>query len=137
MLEVQTTLEQKRQEFRVKLDRMKAEENRLSSKRDELQDSLSKFNKFIQENEVKRSRADKKAIEEAKSKEDKEVEKQRLGKDVETMEKEKWKMWDQLQKSMFSPSLLFVPPSVVLISPSCSNSTQCNGIKSSWRMWSV
>jgi len=64
MFEVQDSLEAQKEECARRDDAHKRREESLRRKDRELQDSLIKFNKFLSENETKRSRAVKRALEE-------------------------------------------------------------------------
>lgn len=69
-LDVQRELEAKRDEYNRRMAQVKEGEAQLAADRAELQDTLVQYYKFIQENEIKRSRAMKKvAIEEKQRKE--------------------------------------------------------------------
>ncbi|CBZ24722.1 conserved hypothetical protein [Leishmania mexicana MHOM/GT/2001/U1103] len=69
-LDVQRELESKREEYNRRMAQVKEGEAQLAADRAELQDTLVQYYKFIQENEIKRSRAMKKvAIEEKQRKE--------------------------------------------------------------------
>jgi len=98
MMEVQSELEQKRNEHRERMERVKNRESQLAKKREELQDRLVKFCKFIQENEAKRTRADKKASAESKSKEEKHQQILKLNEDSRRLDREKQDIKVQLQK---------------------------------------
>eukprot|EP01012_Entosiphon_sulcatum_P037671 TRINITY_DN4847_c0_g1_i1.p1 TRINITY_DN4847_c0_g1~~TRINITY_DN4847_c0_g1_i1.p1 ORF type:complete len:290 (+),score=86.48 TRINITY_DN4847_c0_g1_i1:48-917(+) len=98
MMEVQNELEQKRQEYRERMDRVKQREAELAKKREELQERLVKFYKFIQENEIKRNRADKKAQAEAKAKEEKHDQILKLNDEARKLDAEKQDIKVQLQK---------------------------------------
>ncbi|AYU77098.1 Domain of unknown function (DUF4200) [Leishmania donovani] len=69
-IDVQRELEAKREEYNRRMAQVKEGEAQLAADRAELQDTLVQYYKFIQENEIKRSRAMKKvAIEEKQRKE--------------------------------------------------------------------
>ncbi|KAG5483422.1 hypothetical protein CUR178_07743 [Leishmania enriettii] len=69
-LDVQRELEAKREEYNRRMAQVKEGEAQLAADRAELQDTLVQYYKFIQENEIKRSRAMRKvAIEEKQRKE--------------------------------------------------------------------
>ncbi|KPI87198.1 hypothetical protein ABL78_3714 [Leptomonas seymouri] len=68
--DVQRELEAKREEYNRRMAQVKESEAQLAADRAELQDTLVQYYKFIQENEIKRSRAMKKvSIEEKQRKE--------------------------------------------------------------------
>lgn len=64
MFDVQESLEHQKVEFNRKEDGFKKREQGLKKKDLELQESLIKFSKFLQETDAKRNRADKKSIDE-------------------------------------------------------------------------
>eukprot|EP00959_Pyramimonas_sp_CCMP1952_P353324 7402434-Pyramimonas_sp.AAC.1 len=74
MFEVQESLEQQKQEFFRKEEVFKRREEVLKKKDLELQESLIRFSKFLQENDSKRTRAEKKASDEIKLRHQKEAE---------------------------------------------------------------
>lgn len=78
MFEVQEALNSQKDEFARREDAFRRREDGLRRKDLELQESLIKFNKFLQENESKRNRALKRAAEERKQRETKEGEIKRL-----------------------------------------------------------
>ena len=71
MFEVQEALDAQKEEFARREEAFRRREEGLRQKDLELQESLIKFNKFLQENESKRNRADKRAAEESKVRHDK------------------------------------------------------------------
>lgn len=66
MFEIQEALDNQKEEFERQEEALKRREEALRRKDVELQDSLLKFNKFLQENESKRKRAMTRAAEERK-----------------------------------------------------------------------
>ncbi|CAM9761112.1 unnamed protein product, partial [Chrysoparadoxa australica] len=80
MFEMQEALETQKEEFARHEETFKRREEALRKKDLELQESLIKFNKFLQENESKRNRAVKRAADERKQREQKEQELQKLQK---------------------------------------------------------
>jgi hypothetical protein len=78
MFEVQEALNSQKEEFGRREDAFRRWEESLRRKDLELQESLIKFNKFLQENESKRNRALKRAAEERKQREQKETEIRKL-----------------------------------------------------------
>ncbi|DBB07814.1 TPA: hypothetical protein ACH3X3_009224 [Trebouxia sp. C0006] len=79
MFEVQEALEQQKMEFNRKEEVFKRREEGLKKKDLELQESLIRFSKFLQENDAKRMHALKKAQDERKTREEKEREVEQLG----------------------------------------------------------
>jgi hypothetical protein len=74
MFEVQEALDAQKEEFARREDAFRRREEALRKKDLELQESLIKFNKFLQENESKRNRAIKRASDEKRQRELKELE---------------------------------------------------------------
>jgi len=70
-VDVQTELEQKRTEHRDRMGRVKERELALARRREELQAELIRYHKVVQENEIRRARAEKKAAIEEAAKEEK------------------------------------------------------------------
>jgi chromosome segregation ATPase len=83
VMEVQMELEQKRGECRDRMDRVRERDEQLKADRAQLQEKLVQFYKYIQENEIKRNRANRKASSEEKAKQE------RHSKIVELTEKSK------------------------------------------------
>mmetsp|Transcript_15081 Transcript_15081/g.37742 ORF Transcript_15081/g.37742 Transcript_15081/m.37742 type:complete len:307 (+) Transcript_15081:31-951(+) len=78
MFEVQEALETQKEEFARREELFKRREEQLRKQDLELQQQLIRFNKFLQENDSKTARAEKKATEEIKLREQKEKEIQEL-----------------------------------------------------------
>jgi len=78
MFEVQEALNSQKEEFARREDAFRRREETLRRKDIELQESLIKFNKFLQENESKRNRALKRCVDEKKQRELKEIEIKKL-----------------------------------------------------------
>ena len=74
MIEVQEALDDQKQEYLRHEEAFRRREGILRKKDVELQNSLVKFNKFLQENESKRKRANARAVEERKQTDAKQVE---------------------------------------------------------------
>lgn len=74
MLQVENGLLQQKEEFAQKMDTLAQRREDLARKEAQLKDSLNKFDKFLKENDSKRTRAIKKTIEERKLREIKETE---------------------------------------------------------------
>ncbi|GMH41990.1 hypothetical protein BSKO_09909 [Bryopsis sp. KO-2023] len=100
MFEVQEALEAHKQEFNRKEEVFKRREEGLKRKDLELQESLIRFSKFLQENDSKRSRAEKKAADEIKSRLQKEKEIEALQDTLEGLKTEKEKVHEILEKNM-------------------------------------
>ncbi|KAH7291965.1 hypothetical protein KP509_29G044200 [Ceratopteris richardii] len=89
MFQVQEALENKKIEFAKKEEALKKREDDLRLKDRELQESLIGFSKFLQENNTKRIRAEKKSLDEARIQQEKEVEIRDLEANLEELQKEK------------------------------------------------
>ena len=73
MFEVQEALEAQKEEFSRREDAFRRREENLRRKDVELQESLIKYNKYLQENESKRRRAENRAMDEEKQRKQKET----------------------------------------------------------------
>uniref|UniRef100_A0A383V3C6 DUF4200 domain-containing protein n=1 Tax=Tetradesmus obliquus TaxID=3088 RepID=A0A383V3C6_TETOB len=100
MFELQEALELQKQEFARKEEIFRKREEALKKKDLELQESLIRFSKFLQENDSKRARADKKAADEVKSRQQKEKEIEQLTEVLEQLRDEKEHVHDVLEKYM-------------------------------------
>ncbi len=126
MFEVQETLEAQKQDFNKKVlclspcallrssleggeilfpctsqeEVFKRREGALKLKDLELQESLIRFSKFLQENDSKRARAEKKAADEIKSRLQKEKEIEQLTEVLEELRGEKERIHEVLEKNM-------------------------------------
>jgi hypothetical protein len=99
MFEVQEALDAQKEEFARREEAFRRREEGLRQKDLELQESLIKFNKFLQENESKRNRADKRAAEESRVRRQKEEEIVKLQGGLNTMRKEYTVLEEQLAKN--------------------------------------
>lgn len=72
VLDVQRELEAKRADYEARVARVREGEEQLGRDRAELQDTLVQYYKFIQENEIKRSRATKKSVLEERQRKERE-----------------------------------------------------------------
>ncbi|GMF52492.1 unnamed protein product [Phytophthora fragariaefolia] len=88
MFEVQEALDAQKEEFARREDAFHRREEGLRKKDLELQESLIKFNKFLQENESKRNRAVKRASDEVKQRMNKEQEVARLQAQLTALQRE-------------------------------------------------
>jgi chromosome segregation ATPase len=98
MFEVQEALDAQKDEFSRREDAFKRREDALRRKDLELQESLIKFNKFLQENESKRNRAIKRAADERKQREQKEAEIAKLRSQYSDKFEEEAKLKEDLEK---------------------------------------
>jgi hypothetical protein len=88
MFEVQEALDAQKEEFARREDAFHRREDGLRKKDLELQESLIKFNKFLQENESKRNRAVKRASDEIKQRLAKELDVAKLKDHLELLQRE-------------------------------------------------
>jgi len=100
MFEVQEALDAQKEEFQRREATFKRREEMLKKKDLELQESLIKFNKFLQENDSKRGRAEKKEKEEIKQRSLKEQEIVRLNEQLQRQKAQRHLMTLDLQKKM-------------------------------------
>lgn len=98
MFEVQEALNAQKEEFSRREDAFRRREDGLRRKDLELQESLIKFNKFLQENESKRNRAMKRSSEEKKQRELKEKEIERLKTQYATVKKDESQLKERVEK---------------------------------------
>ena len=99
MFEVQEALDAQKEEFARREEAFRRREEGLRQKDLELQESLIKFNKFLQENESKRNRADKRASEEQKLRRQKEEEIVKLRRGLGKMRTEYTVLEEKLAKN--------------------------------------
>lgn len=100
MFEVQEALNGQKEEFSRREDAFRRREDGLRRKDLELQESLIKFNKFLQENESKRNRALKRATDERKQREGKELEIRRLETQLKSKLDEEARLNEELTKNI-------------------------------------
>eukprot|EP00904_Undaria_pinnatifida_P007856 jgi/Undpi1/41/HiC_scaffold_1.g00041.m1 len=98
MFEIQEALEAQKEEFSRREDAFRRREDALRKKDLELQESLIKFNKFLQENESKRNRAVKRAGDERKQREQKEQEITKLKKQCRERQDEETRLRRDLEE---------------------------------------
>jgi len=99
MFEVQEALETQKEEFARKEEMFKRREDGLRLKDLQLQEALIRFNKFLQENDSKRGRAEKKAQDEIKTRHLKEAEIEALQQQLNELTARKEIMKRQLDKN--------------------------------------
>ena len=75
MAEVQQQLDRKKEEFMQRMQRCHEKEVDLAAKQEHIKEQVRKFDKFLKDNDAKRVRASRKAAEEEKLREQKEIEK--------------------------------------------------------------
>jgi chromosome segregation ATPase len=100
MFEVQEALNSQKDEFNRREDAYRRREDGLRRKDLELQESLIKFNKFLQENESKRYRAQRRAAEERKQQDAKDVEIRKLEDQLHDKLLEESKLKDEVEKNL-------------------------------------
>ncbi len=100
MFEVQEALNSQKEEFSRREDAFRRREDGLRRKDLELQESLIKFNKFLQENESKRNRAMKRFTEERKQRELKENEIVKLEAQLKNKLKEESMLKEEVEKNL-------------------------------------
>ncbi|DAZ99406.1 TPA: hypothetical protein N0F65_005308 [Lagenidium giganteum] len=100
MFEVQEALDAQKEEFARREDAFHRREEGLRKKDLELQESLIKFNKFLQENESKRNRAVKRATDEIKQRLVKEQEVTKLKQQLEHLWTECGKLNNEVKKNL-------------------------------------
>eukprot|EP00741_Cyanophora_paradoxa_P019101 tig00021122_g18443.t1 len=100
MFEVQEALEAQKEEFARREELFKRREEALKKKDLELQESLIKFSKFLQENDAKRQRAEKKAADEVALRVKREGEIAKLRAELEKLKKDKQTSYTMLGKGM-------------------------------------
>jgi hypothetical protein len=98
MFEVQEALDAQKEEFQRREATFKRREEMLKKKDLELQESLIKFNKFLQDNDSKRNRAEKKERDEIKLRQQKEGEITRLASQLGEQQERRSEMMAELSK---------------------------------------
>mmetsp|Transcript_13056 Transcript_13056/g.45270 ORF Transcript_13056/g.45270 Transcript_13056/m.45270 type:complete len:300 (+) Transcript_13056:157-1056(+) len=99
MFEVQEMLEFQKQEFSRKEDVFKRREEKLKKKDLELQEQLIRFSKFLQENDGKKQRAEKKIHDERRVKQQKEQEIEALNVSLASLKETKVSKFDDVEKN--------------------------------------
>lgn len=100
MFEVQEALDAQKEEFARKEEAFRHREEALRKKDLDLQESLIRFNKFLQENEAKRNRAEKRAAEETDVRKTKEGEITELESQLDALRKRSAVVEDLVRKNM-------------------------------------
>ena len=98
MAEVQQSLDRKKEEFRLRMQKCQEKEVELAAKQEGLKDQVRKFEKFLKENDAKRVRANRKAQEEIKLREQKQAEKVVMTEQLEEQEQKRNQLQDELSK---------------------------------------
>lgn len=106
MGEVEQALAAQKEEFQMKMESLQQRREELERKEFHLKESLLKFDKFLKENDSKRTRAEKKAKEENDGKKAKDGEIARLHEEITILAKKRDKMQRKLEKySMYQKYL--------------------------------
>jgi chromosome segregation ATPase len=100
MFEVQEALNSQKDEFNRREDAYRRREDGLRRKDLELQESLIKFNKFLQENESKRYRAQRRAADEQKQQHIKDIEIRKLEQQLSEKLLEESDLKDEVEKNL-------------------------------------
>lgn len=100
MFEVQEALNSQKEEFTRREDAFRRREEALRRKDLELQESLIKFNKFLQENETKKNRALKRAADERRQRELKEIDIKKLEQKLFEIANEEQALKAELEKNL-------------------------------------
>eukprot|EP00741_Cyanophora_paradoxa_P008900 tig00001408_g8616.t1 len=100
MAEVQEELDRKKEEFKERMRRCQAKEEELAKKQQQIREQVIKFEKFLKENDAKRMRAHRKAAEEIKLREAKELEIIELEESLRELIHNKEQMARMLEKMM-------------------------------------
>ena len=98
MKEVEQALSAQKEEFQMKMESLQQRQEELERKECTLKESLLKFDKFLKENDSKRLRAVKKALDEKASKQQKEREHEALLDEITTLEEERDIIQEKLDK---------------------------------------
>lgn len=98
VIDVQRELAAKREEYKVRMSRVRDAEEQLARDRVALQETLVQYYKFIQENEIKRARATKKAQTEEAQRKEREEQLRQLNAQMATLELKRDEIHDQLEK---------------------------------------
>lgn len=100
MFEVQEALNSQKEEFARREDAFRRREDALRRKDLELEESLIKFNKFLQDNESKRNRALKRAAEERKQRDQKEKEIEKLELQLKMKQQEEAQLKEEVERNL-------------------------------------
>lgn len=98
MAEGQQQLDRKKEEFRMRMQRCQAKEVELAAKQEGLKEQVRKFEKFLKENDAKRVRANRKAQEEIKLREQKQAEKLAMTEQLDEQEKKRNQLQEELMR---------------------------------------
>ena len=98
MAEVQQQLDRKKEEFRMRMQRCQEKEVELAAKQEGLKEQVRKFEKFLKENDAKRVRANRKAQEEIKLREQKQAEKLAMTEQLDEQEQKRNQLQEELMR---------------------------------------
>jgi len=98
MAEVQQQLDRKKDEFRQRMQRCQEKEVDLAAKQEAIKEQVRKFDKFLKDNDAKRVRANRKAQEEIKLRESKELEKKDLANELKKQEEKRNELQSELAR---------------------------------------
>eukprot|EP00794_Sanderia_malayensis_P013932 gene13932-15384_t len=106
MGEVEQALAAQKEEFQMKMESLQQRREELERKEFHLKESLLKFDKFLKENDSKRTRAEKKAEDESDARRSKDTEISRLHEEITVLTRRRDKMQKKLEKySMYQKYL--------------------------------
>ncbi|KAK1159917.1 hypothetical protein AOXY_G21371 [Acipenser oxyrinchus oxyrinchus] len=99
MSEVEQALAAQKEEFQMKMESLQQRREELERKEEQLKESLLKFNKFLKENDSKRSRAVKKACDAREMARQKDRDMERLGEEIAVLEAKKERLQRKVEKN--------------------------------------
>lgn len=99
MSEVEQALAAQKEEFQMKMESLQQRREELERKEEQLKESLLKFNKFLKENDLKRSRAVKKACDAREMARQKDRDMERLGEEIAVLEAKKERLQRKVEKN--------------------------------------
>ena len=106
MAEVQQQLDRKKDEFRQRMQRCQEKEVELAAKQEGLKEQVRKFDKFLKENDAKRVRANRKAMEEVKLRDQKDRDLQELLVQLQRQQEQKVLLQEELQRKAVCETFL-------------------------------
>ncbi|XP_041083950.1 coiled-coil domain-containing protein 42 homolog [Polyodon spathula] len=99
MSEVEQALAAQKEEFQMKMESLQQRREELERKEEQLKESLLKFNKFLKENDSKRSRAVKKACDAREIAQQKNRDAERLGEEMAILEAKKERLQRKVERN--------------------------------------
>ncbi|KAL0232524.1 hypothetical protein PCE1_002864 [Barthelona sp. PCE] len=106
LLKVEEELQHKREQYKRLSEKFDEQENEIQQKNLQLQDQLSNFDKFLQDNYQKKVRAELKASQEARQRRQKEREIELLKEKISVLDEERFVIEQQVNSSQFYVSYL-------------------------------